>query len=148
MKKILLFVLILVASLSASAQDVTVKTARDFSPRDGWERIGIEGSDGRLTPLLFCPPQEGKEIVVAGTFISKLYQTGNVMLETLKKEGYGIALVDLWGGGENDLRVNGTMESYYSRSLIWLGRTIQSKCLYKNNEKPLRAHKGRQSCSY
>ena len=108
-------------------QDVTVKTARDFSPRDGWERIGIEGSDGRLTPLLFCPPQEGKEIVIAGTFISKLYQTGNVMLETLKKEGYGIALVDLWGGGENDLRVNGTMESYYSRSLIWLGRTIQSK---------------------
>jgi hypothetical protein len=108
-------------------QDVTVKTASDFSPRDGWERIGIEGSDGRLTPLLYSPAQDGKEIIIAGTFVSKLYQTSNVMLETLKKEGYGIALVDLWGGGENDLRASATNESYYSRSLIWLGKTLQSK---------------------
>jgi len=78
--------------------------------------------------LLFRKPAvEGKEIVIVGTSISKLYLGESRILEALLKEGYGIALVDLWGGGENNLLFSATNDSYYSRSLIWLGKCIQGK---------------------
>ena len=126
-------------------ENITAAKVQHFAARDGWERIGIEGSDGRLTPLLLRKPAEaGKGVVIVGTAVSKLYQGNSRMVEQLLNDGYGIAIVDLWGGGENDLRFSATFDSYYSRSLIWLGKSIQGKWVedFRMIEKFLREYLG------
>ena len=109
-------------------EDISVKETSRFSSRDNWERIGIEGSDGRLTPLLLrLPADPAKETVILGTAVTKLTLSANPMIAELVKDGYGIAIVDLWGGGENNLRVSGANDAYYARSLMWLGKCLQGK---------------------
>ena len=110
--------------------DVEVRNAEIFSPADGWERIGIEGSDNRLTPLLLRrPAAPGKETFIVGTAVSKLYMTNSAMIAELLRSGYGVALVDLWGGGENNLGFAANSDCLYSRSLMWLNKCMQGKWL-------------------
>ncbi|MBO5792733.1 MAG: acetylxylan esterase [Lentisphaeria bacterium] len=127
-------------------EDISVKETSRFSPKGIWERIGIEGSDGRLTPLLLhLPDDPEKEIVIVGTALSKLYLSGNPMIEALLSSGCGVAVVDLWGGGENNLRFSNDNDNYYSRSLMWLGKTLQGKWVedFRMVEKFLKALLGK-----
>ena len=84
-----------------SVQKISVKESSRFSNRGIWERIGIEGSDGRLTPLLLHLPEDPSgEIIIVGTAVTKLSLGSNTMIEELIDSGKGVAIVDLWGGGE------------------------------------------------
>ncbi|MBR7138293.1 MAG: acetylxylan esterase [Lentisphaeria bacterium] len=128
-------------------EDVSVRETTRFSKQGIWERIGIEGSDGRLTPLLLhLPDDPEKEIVIVGTAVSKLYLSGNSMIEALLDSGCGVAVVDLWGGGENNLRFSHDNDNYYSRSLMWLGKTLQGKWVedFRMVEKFLKALLGKE----
>lgn len=110
-------------------KDISIAEVKQFSNRYGWERIGIRATDNRLIPLLFrAPAKAGKEIIVIGTPYKKLQLQNNAMLEDLINDGYGIAIVDLWGTGENDLRINGSYrDRFLNRSLMWLGKNLQGK---------------------
>ena len=110
-------------------ETVSIKSCERFSPRANWERIGIEGSDNRLLPLLFrAPALEGKSIVLLGNPYKKLALSESPMLKQLLDSGHGVALFDLWGGGENDLRLETSYrDRFYNRALMWLGKSLQSK---------------------
>lgn len=110
-------------------EKVTVKACEKFSTLAGWERIGIEGSDSRLLPLLFrAPAVEGKSIVLLGNPYKKIALYESPMLKELLAEGHGVALFDLWGGGENDLRLEHSYrDRFYNRALMWLGKNLQGK---------------------
>ena len=110
-------------------QNIPITEVKNFSNRYGWERIGIRAADDRLIPLLFRrPAQAGKEIVIIGTPYKKLHLQNNAMLEELISNGYGIAIIDLWGSGENDLRIDGSYrDRFLNRSLMWLGKNLQGK---------------------
>ena len=110
-------------------EPVTIRRCSEFSPRIGWERIGIEASDGRLAPILFkAPSNGGKKVVILGTPYLKSMLAGSPMLRELLKSGDGILIIDLWGGGENDLRLDTSYrDRYYNRSLLWLGKNLQGK---------------------
>jgi hypothetical protein len=50
------------------------------------------------------------------------------MLKNLLEAGHGVALFDLWGGGENDLRLEHSYrDRFYNRALMWLGKNLQGK---------------------
>ena len=68
------------------------------------------------------------------------------MIEALLDSGCGVAVVDLWGGGENNLRFSNDNDNYYSRSLMWLGKTLQGKWVedFRMVEKFLKALLGKE----
>lgn len=110
-------------------ENVTIASCEKFSTLAGWERIGIEGSDKRLLPLLFrAPSKEGKSVVLLGNPYKKLALYESPMLKELLEAGHGVALFDLWGGGENDLRLEHSYrDRFYNRALMWLGKNLQGK---------------------
>ena len=110
-------------------EQITIKSCSKFSTLAGWERIGIEGSDDRLLPLLFrAPSKPGKSIVLLGNPYKKIALYESPMLKKLLDEGHGVALFDLWGGGENDLRLEHSYrDRFYNRALMWLGKNLQGK---------------------
>ena len=110
-------------------EKVAIADCEKFSTLAGWERIGIEGSDKRLLPLLFrAPSAEGKSVVLLGNPYKKIALYESPMLKELLAEGHGVALFDLWGGGENDLRLEHSYrDRFYNRALMWLGNNLQGK---------------------
>ena len=110
-------------------EKITIKNCEKFSTLAGWERFGIEGSDNRLVPLLFRPPTvPGKSIVLLGNPYKKFALYESIMLKNLLEAGHGVALFDLWGGGENDLRLEHSYrDRFYNRALMWLGKNLQGK---------------------
>ena len=110
-------------------ENVSIKSCEHFSTLADWERIGIEGSDNRLLPLLFrAPAVPGKSVVLVGNPYKKLALYESPMLKKLLDDGHGVALFDLWGGGENDLRLEHSYrDRFYNRALMWLGKNLQGK---------------------
>ena len=110
-------------------ENVTIKNCEKFSSQANWERIGIEGSDNRLLPLLFrAPSVPGKSVVLLGNPYKKIALYESPMLKELLDAGHGVALFDLWGGGENDLRLEHSYrDRFYNRALMWLGQNLQGK---------------------
>ena len=110
-------------------ENVTIKNCEHFSSRVNWERIGIEGSDNRLLPLLFrAPSVPGKSVVLLGNPYKKIALYESPMLKELLDAGHGVAFFDLWGGGENDLRLEHSYrDRFYNRALMWLGKNLQGK---------------------
>ena len=110
-------------------KNLTITETRQFSNASGWERLGLRASDDRLIPILFrAPAQANRKTVILGIPYKKLHIQHNVMLENLINDGCGIAIVDLWGTGENDLRIDGSYrDRFLNRSLMWLGKNLQGK---------------------
>ena len=108
---------------------VTIDDAREFSSRYNWERIGIRGSDSRMMPMVLRAPAEaGKPVVIIGTPYKKLLLQQDEMIKSLLDQGLGVAIIDLWGSGENDLRIDGSYrDRFINRSLMWLGKNAQGK---------------------
>lgn len=110
-------------------EPMRIKRIAEFSPLHGWERIGIEAEDGRLLPLRFRPPAGGnKKVVIFGIPNKKSLLAESRVLREAMNSGLGIIAIDLWGAGENDLRIDPEWrDKYYNRSLIWLGKCLQGK---------------------
>ncbi|HMI05218.1 MAG TPA: acetylxylan esterase [Pedobacter sp.] len=106
-----------------------LKKIHTYTSLDGWDRLCLETSDGKLIPLLhsgpsnhsmgymvICDPQ-GKNNISAS------------LLDKLKKKGLGIIIVDLSGTGEASSSKESTGNKSMvlhtlSRSELWLGKTI------------------------
>ncbi len=110
-------------------EPLSIRQSRAFSPRLGWERIGLIASDGRLAPILFkAPSGKNKKTVILGYCYPKSFLMSSPMLRELVDSGAGILIIDLWGSGENDLRLDPNYcDHFYNRSLMWLGKNLQGK---------------------
>ena len=110
-------------------QELAITDKKEFSARYGWERTGIRASDDRMLPLTFRIPQDAsKPVVIIGTPYKKLHLQHNEMISGLLEDGFGVAIIDLWGTGENDLRIDGSYRDHFlNRSLMWLGKNLQGK---------------------
>ena len=110
-------------------EPLSIRQSRAFTPRQGWERIGLIASDGRLAPILFKAPAKGcRKVVIFGAPYLKSTLLFSPMIRELVQKGIGILLIDLWGSGENDLRLDTSYrDRFYNRSLMWLGKNLQGK---------------------
>jgi hypothetical protein len=101
----------------------------EYSEMNGWKRLALETSDGKVLPVLLKNPvnDSGKYVIVCNTAAMK--ETASCLLDEYLKSGIGVVLVDLSGIGEatsiqshiND--INGNFRTL-SRSEFWLGRTL------------------------
>jgi hypothetical protein len=106
-----------------------LKKTHSFSDINGWNRIALETSDGKLIPVLHIPPVNKS---VGYVIMCDPLGKKNLSLQTIsehKAKGYGIAIVDLSGTGETaslkDSQTNKSMMLHtLARGELWLGKTI------------------------
>lgn len=95
---------------------------------DGWERYTLRGSDGRLVPLLLKRGKAGEAVTVFAGPDGKDALTGTDLFREISNANGSIALFDPYACGENSTE-NAYASNFaeYSRSLLWLGMSLQGK---------------------
>ena len=95
---------------------------------DGWERYMLRGSDGRLVPLLLKRGKAGGSVTVFAGPDGKDALTGTDLFREVSGVNGSIALFDPYACGENSTE-NAYASNFaeYSRSLLWLGMSLQGK---------------------
>ena len=95
---------------------------------DGWERYTLRGSDGRLIPLLLKRGKAGGPVTVFAGPDGKDALTGTDLFREVSGANGSIALFDPYACGENSAE-NAYASNFaeYSRSLLWLGMSLQGK---------------------
>jgi hypothetical protein len=104
-------------------------TVCHYSPVGGWERMALETSDQMLIPLLYLPPSKeslGYTIICSQDGKKSIPLS---IIDTLKKTGSGIVIVDLIGTGEikssKSISYDHTAKLHtLSRAELWLGKTV------------------------
>jgi len=101
-----------------------------YSAVEGWDRLALETSDGKLIPVLLRSPRgkEASDYVIICNPEGKSAISEKLIADYLKK-GVGIAVVDLSGTGE---AISSASLSYdrtgklhtLSRAELWLGETV------------------------
>ncbi len=100
----------------------------ELYPLEGWRRFTISADDGRLIPILLRPPLSGQELIIVSAPFGKPDLEKSKLYTELSRDGNGLAVIDLWGCGENELENNSdTPNRSFARSLLWLGATLQGK---------------------
>jgi len=107
---------------------ISVKSFHEFSDLKGWSRIALETSDNKLIPVLLrLPSGKGLEFKIVCNPDGKQNIPGR-LLDSLISRGQGIAIVDLSGTGEVNLKPDSTEKKrnllILSRSLLWFGKTL------------------------
>lgn len=111
-----------------------LRKTHSYAHQGGWDRIALEITDGYLIPVLIRKPSKASEeyVIIAHHMGKSLIP--EAILHAYEKAGKGIVLVDFWGLGENSsqmaTRLNGSsLPAFHtlSRSLIWLGETMQGR---------------------
>ncbi|NLF93509.1 MAG: prolyl oligopeptidase family serine peptidase [Oligosphaeraceae bacterium] len=93
-----------------------------------WRRFTLSAADGTLLPLLLRPPQPGKGWVLLSAPNGKQELEGSKVLGAASESGLGLAILDVFACGENDLKNRpGTENRNYARALLWLGQVQQGK---------------------
>jgi hypothetical protein len=106
-----------------------LKKAHAYSAVDGWERLVLETSDGKLIPILHMRPKnKNREYVIASGAQGKRSISGTLLQELKEKES-GVVLLDYSGTGEaSSAAASGydrlTRLHTQARAELWLGRTI------------------------
>ncbi len=106
-----------------------LKEAHHNSGINGWDRLTLETTDNRLIPvLIFAPVNKSLGYVVLSNSGGKQVISLS-LIDELKKNGSGIAIVDLTGTGEASTSADQTKDKSMvnhtlSRSELWLGRTM------------------------
>jgi hypothetical protein len=103
--------------------------AHAYSELNGWKRLALETSDGRILPVLLQTPENepGEYVIICNT--ASMKETPSGLIDKYLRSGTSVALVDLSGIGEttsiqshiNDN--NGNLRTL-SRSELWLGTTL------------------------
>lgn len=110
-------------------QPLSIQQIHCFESVDGWERLALETTDGRLIPLLHRAPQD---FLHAYTIIapSRGKQTiPHSLIQELNDEGRGLVVMELSGTGElasaTDMSRTGLpLFHTLARAHIWLGETL------------------------
>jgi hypothetical protein len=103
--------------------------AHSCSSVNGWERLALEISDGKVLPVLMKEPanNSGQYMIICST--AGKNSIPSELIGKYAKSGAGIALIDLSGIGESSSAEtlkhdsNGNLRTL-SRSELWLGRTL------------------------
>lgn len=111
-----------------------IKQISTLPSKGGWDRIIIESSDGKLIPILhFAPRDKTLGYTILSDPKGKRGISGN-RVDSLKKRGSGIVIVDLFGIGENESDKANSLEGDHlpqhhtlSRAELWLGKTIMGE---------------------
>ena len=102
--------------------------SKPYTTVNGWERYALRGSDGRLIPLLLKRGTAGGPVTVFAGPNGKDALTGTELFRELSESAGSIALFDPYACGENSAENAYTSNfAEYSRSLLWLGMTLQGK---------------------
>jgi len=110
----------------------------DYGAENGWDKLSLKSSSGRLIPVLHRAPEIGSEYILlvhSGGKDSIPYQHIADLIK-LKK---GIVLADLWGTGEREsleaTKIDGALPPFHtlSRSVIWLGSTVMGEWVKEIN---------------
>lgn len=97
-----------------------------------WEKLVLEGADGRRIPVLYRPAKNAKQYKVMFSGGGKDSLPPSFVEEAIK-ENVNLILVDLWGTGEQASplaqHIDGRLPAFHtlSRSLLWLGKTVMGE---------------------
>lgn len=115
-------------SILRIAEKPVLKHVHRFPKINGWDRIAIETSDGKLIPVLHFPvTNQSAGYVILCDPLNK-NNISPTLVEDLKKKGCGVVIIDLTGTGELvsfiDSRANPNMMLHtFARGELWLGKT-------------------------
>ena len=108
-------------------ETASIHKVHTFSAEDGWERLAIETTDGKLIPVLLRPGKAGEYVILT-------HPGGKDSLPIPSEyAGKGLVVVDLWGTGESQSAlarsVDGQLPPFHTlaRSALWLGRTVMGE---------------------
>ena len=107
---------------------VNCSGSKQYTTVDGWERYALLGSDGRLIPLLLKRGTAGGPVTVFAGPNGKDALTETALFREVTGKTGSIVLFDPYACGENSAE-NAYASNFaeYSRSLLWLGMTLQGK---------------------
>jgi N-acetyl-beta-hexosaminidase len=106
-----------------------LKNSFHYSSIDGWDRIVLETSDGKLIPILHIfPSKQSQGYVIICNPLGK-HGIPSVLLNNLISKGNGVVIVDLSGTGEAASTVSILTDEHgklhtLARAELWLGKTI------------------------
>ncbi len=101
---------------------------RELFPLQGWRRFTVSADDGRLIPMLLREPLPGQDLVIISAPFGKPDLENSKLYSDLSQADKGLAVIDLWGCGENELsNTRETPDRNFARSLLWLDMTLQGK---------------------
>lgn len=112
-----------------------LRSVHEFTQKDGWDRLALETSDNKLIPLLHCAPGSKFSgcVILCNPAGSKKIPLS--LIDEIKSNGSGIAIVDLSGTGEAASTSADRTSVFYirSRAELWLGRTIMGEWVKELN---------------
>lgn len=116
-------------SLLEVAEKPSLKSVHKYPEMNGWNRLALETSDGKVLPILLRFPlnESGRYVIVCNT--GGIKWTTFRLIDEYLESGTAVVLVDLSGTGEttsilshiND--INGDFRTL-ARSEFWLGKTL------------------------
>ena len=112
-------------------EEPVLKKVHEYSQVNGWRRFAMETDDKLIPLLLHTPAENSKQFVILSNIEGK-ENISAILIDSLTKKGFGIAVVDLSGTGEtssvalcsND-RI-GRLRTL-TKSSLWLGKTVMGE---------------------
>jgi hypothetical protein len=105
-----------------------LKTVHEYTSLGGWDRFALETSDEKLIPILHTAPADQSKGYIIISHPGGKNSISASVLDEYKKQGLGVAIIDLSGTGEASSQENVKDKSFVlhtlSRSELWLGKTI------------------------
>jgi hypothetical protein len=107
----------------------SIKKVNHYSDEDGWKRVTLETSDGKLIPILHRVSREPVSRYVIACNASGKQNISPAFLAELKQQGAGLVLIDLSGTGESTSSIGKKYDgdpSFHTlaRAELWLGKTM------------------------
>jgi hypothetical protein len=110
-------------------EKLTIRQVRSLPPENGWKRVVLDISDGRVLPVLLKEPANPSDqyIIICNTMGMNTIPAD--LISKYVKSGKGVVLTDLSGIGESSSTETLQHDSRgnfrtLSRSELWLGRTM------------------------
>ncbi len=110
-------------------QESEFKELHHFPGENGWDRFGLETSDGKLIPILHLSPGTESEGYVIMSHPDGKKNIPYSYIKQMHAKGKGIVIVDLSGTGEvTSFRSEGYDKKVklhtLARAQLWLGKTV------------------------